>query len=339
MKAFEPLVIRNMNLKNRVVMPPMCMYSAFNKDGRVGDFHLAHYGARAIGQVGLIIVEASGVTPEGRITDWCLGLWEDGQQEGMARLAGLIKSQGAVPALQLIHAGRKSTTEGLRHLAPSAVAYNNHPVDYEEMGREDIDRVVDGFRQAARRADKAGFSGLEIHGAHGYLIHQFLSPLSNRRQDAYGQDKALFLKQVVAAIDEVWPREKALWIRVSATDWLEGGVTPRDWVRWLKELPRAMDLVHVSSGGLQKAPVHPYPGYMLPLAKEIREGSGLPVIGVGFLDEDQLIMQSLESGSCDLVALGRELLRNPNKVPQLAARYGKMELVTKQYERAYKERM
>lgn len=339
MKIFEPLQIKNMQLKNRVVLPPMCMYSAFLRDGRVTDFHLGHYAARAIGQVGLIIVEASGVTPEGRITDHCLGLWVDGQTEGMARLAGIIQSQGAVPALQLIHAGRKSTTEGLRHLAPSAIAYNNHPLNYEEMSQADINTVVAGFGQAARRAHEAGFMGLEIHGAHGYLIHQFLSPLSNQRQDAYGQDRALFLKQVVSAIDAHWPKDKALWIRVSATDWLEGGITPQDWVHWLAQLPRAMDLVHVSSGGLQKAPVHPYPGYMLPLARHIREGSGLPVIGVGHLDEDQLIIQALESGSCDLVALGRELLRNPNKVSQLAQRYGRPDLVTKQYERAYRERM
>jgi len=337
MKAFEPLVIRNLKLKNRLVMPPMCMYSCDRQDGRVGHFHLAHYGARAIGQVGLIIVEATGVTPEGRITDQCLGLWEEGQVAGMRELALHIKALGAVPALQLIHAGRKSQTRGLRHLAPSAIPYNNHPVDYEEMRQADIDAVVAGFGQAARRAHEAGFEGLELHGAHGYLIHQFLSPLSNRRQDAYGQDRALFLQQVVAAVDQHWPREKALWIRISATDWLEGGVTPADWVNWLQDLPRGMDLVHVSSGGLQRAPVHVYPGYMLPLARQIKEGTGLPVIGVGHLDEDQLLINALENGSCDLVALGRELLRQPNKALALARRLGQTGLVPAQYERAYKE--
>lgn len=339
MKIFEPLQIKNLALKNRVVMPPMCMYSAQGGDGRVTDFHLAHYGARAIGQVGLVVVEATGVRPEGRISDDCLGLWEDGQVAGMARLAHSLSALGTVPALQLNHAGRKSLTTGLRHLAPSAIPYNDHAATYEEMTREDLAKVLDAWRTAAGRAHAAGFDGLEIHAAHGYLIHQFLSPLSNVRKDAYGADRGLFLRQVVEAIDGAWPRDKALWIRISATDFLEGGITPRDWIAWLKTLPRQMDLVHVSSGGLLKAPVRPYPGYMLPLAREIREGTGLPVIGVGYLDEDQVIVQALESGACDLVALGRELLRNPNKVNALAQRYGRDIPVTRQYERAYRDRL
>ena len=339
MKAFEPIQIRNMQLKNRLVMPPMCMYSAFNRDGRVGEFHLAHYQARAIGGVGLVIVEATGILPEGRISDECLGIWEDGQTEGLRQLARCIKAQGAVPALQINHAGRKSLTTGTRCLAPSAIPYNNHPVRYEEMTSADLTRVIEGYRQAARRAHEAGFEGLEIHAAHGYLIHQFLSPLSNLRQDAYGQDRALFLNQAVEAVADAWPEDKALWVRISATDWIEGGITPADWIRWLSQLPRGMDMVHVSSGGLQKAQVTLYPGYMLPLARQIREGTGLPVTGVGFLDEDQLIMQALESGACDLVAMGRGLLRNPNRAVDLAWRYGRGDLVPKQYERGYRERM
>lgn len=335
MKIFDPFEVRSLRLKNRLVMPPMCMYSA-KKDGCVGDFHLAHYAARAIGQVGLIIVEATGVRPEGRITDACLGLWEDAQLPGMARLAGLIRSLGSVPALQLNHAGRKSLTSCARCLAPSALPYNDHPVTYEEMTQQDIQTVLDGWRDAAARADTAGFMGLEIHAAHGYLIHQFLSPLSNQRADCYGQDRGRFLREVVAAVDEVWPRDKALWVRISATDWLgEQGICPDDWLGWLKSLPRPMDLVHVSSGGLQKAQVHSYPGYMLPLAAAIRAGSGLPVIGVGGLDEEQLMLYALESGACDLVALGRELLRVPNKLHALAARHVQLGLVPPQYERAY----
>lgn len=335
MKLFSPYKIKNMDLKNRVVMPPMCMYAARDNSGQVNEFHLAHYGARAIGGVGMIIVEATGVRKEGRITDGCLGIWEEGQLPGLKKLAGSIQSLGAVPAIQLIHAGRKSVTTGTRCLAPSAIPYNRHPVSYEEMTKEDIDQVVQAFADAAQRADLAGFEGIELHGAHGYLIHQFLSPLSNQRQDAYGQDRALFLKQLVHAIDQVWPREKALWIRISATDWLEGGIVVEDWLGWLKELPRPMDLVHVSSGGLMKADVHVYPGYMLPLARQIKEGLSLPVIGVGLLDQEQLIQNALESGSCDMVALGRELLRQPNKVLQLAKSLGRPELVAKAYERAY----
>ncbi len=339
MKAFEPLQIKNMHLKNRLVMPPMCMYSAFEHDGQVGPFHLSHYSARAWGNVGLIIVEATGVTPEGRISDACLGLWSDEQVAGMRQLTDAVHAAGTPIALQLNHAGRKCTTQDARHLAPSAIAYNDHPINYEAMTTEDINTVLAAYTQAARRADEAGFDGLEIHAAHGYLIHQFLSPLSNQREDEYAQDRSLFLRRVVEAVSAAWPADKALWIRISATDWLDGSVTPDDWVQWLKALPRQMDMVHVSTGGLQRAKVHPYPGYMLPMAQAIRQGTGLPVIGVGFLDDDQLIMHALSSGACDMVALGRELLRNPNKVNQLAVRSGRPELVTKQYERAYKERM
>ncbi len=339
MQAFEPIQIGAMSLKNRFVMPPMCMYSALEKRGLVGDFHLAHYGARAIGQVALVIVEATGVRSEGRISDDCLGLWEEAQLAGMAKLADMIRAQGAVPALQLNHAGRKSLTTGTRRLAPSAIPYNDHAVSYEQMSEEDIDQVLDAWRQAAHRAHQAGFEGLEIHAAHGYLIHQFLSPLSNQRQDAYGQDRSLFLRQVVQAVSDSWPADKALWIRISATDWLPGGIRPEDWIAWLKALPRPMDMVHVSSGGLVKAPVPVAPGYMLPLAAQIRQGSGLPVIGVGHLDDDQLILHAVQSGACDLVALGRGLLRNPNRVMDLAWRYGKADVIARQYERAYRERM
>ncbi len=339
MKLFEPFAIKNMALKNRLVMPPMCMYSAQTGTGLVNDFHLAHYTARAIGGVGLIIVEATGVTSEGRISDNCLGLWNDAQTAGMKRLTDMAHSQGAKIALQVNHAGRKCQTKDPLHLAPSAVAYNDHPVNYEEMTQDQIDAVVDNFAQAARRADEAGFDGLELHGAHGYLIHQFLSPLSNQRQDEYGRDRSLFLRRVVDAVSAEWPAEKPLWIRISATDWLPGSVAVSDWINWLNALKGRIDMAHVSSGALQKAEVHVYPGYMLPLAEQIRRGTELPTIGVGLIDEDQLIMNALEENRCDLVALGRELLRNPGKLNDLAMRFGREDLLTKTYERGYKERM
>jgi len=339
MKLFEPFAIKNMTLKNRLVMPPMCMYSCHAGDGRVTDFHLAHYAAHAIGQAGLIIVEATGVTPEGRISDQCLGLWEDEQTEGMRQLVDSVHAQGSKIALQLNHAGRKSTTAAPGHLAPSALPYNNHEINYAQMTAEDIAHVVEAFRQAARRAHEAGFDSLELHGAHGYLIHQFLSPLSNQRADLYGQDRLSFLREVVQAVRTVWPEEKPLWIRISATDWLEDGIGVEDWIGWLDRLRGELDMVHVSSGGLEKAPVHVYPGYMLPLAHQIGQGAGLPTIGVGYLDDAQLIMHALESGSCELVALGRELLRNPNKFIDLALRYGRPDLVPPQYERAYRDQL
>ena len=339
MKLFESFALKNMTLKNRLVMPPMCMYSAEPGTGLVNDFHLAHYTARAIGGVSLVIVEATGVTPEGRITDQCLGLWDDAQIDGMKRLVDMVHSQGAKIALQINHAGRKSQAAVFPHLAPSAVPYNEHPVDYEEMTPAQTDAVINAFARAAGRANEAGFDGLELHGAHGYLIHQFLSPLSNQRRDAYGQDRSLFLRRVADAVSARWPEEKPLWIRISATDWLQGSVAVSDWVNWLNALKGKIDMVHVSSGALQKADVHVYPGYMLPLAEEIRRGTGLPVIGVGFMDEDQLIMNALEEGRCDLIALGRELLRNPNKFNDLALRFGREDLLTKAYRRGYKEKL
>ena len=338
MKLFKPFTIKNMTLKNRLVMPPMCMYSAINKDGMVTPFHIAHYTTRAIGQVGLIIVEATGVTSEGRISNECLGLYDDDQIAGMQQVVDNVHYAGGKIALQLNHAGRKSQTDTFPHLAPSAVPYNKYPVDYDEMTQAQIDVVIEAYRQAARRADEAGFDGLEIHAAHGYLIHQFLSPLSNQRKDAYGQDRSLFLNQVVDAVHSVWPTEKPLWLRISATDWLEGSVAVKNWVGWINALGNKIDMVHVSSGALQKADVHVYPGYMLPLAQEIQAGTNLPTIAVGLLDDEQLIMNALEDDRCTLVALGRELLRKPNKLCDIAAHYGRMDLVAKAYERAYLEK-
>ena len=337
MKLFEPFTLKNMTLKNRLVMPPMCMYSALKQDGRITPFHLAHYTARAIGQVGLVIVEATGVTPEGRISNECLGLYEDAQVEGMRHLVDSVHAAGSKIALQINHAGRKSRTNNFPHLAPSAVAYDGHPADFEAMSTLQIDEVVKAFGLAAKRAGDAGFDGLELHAAHGYLIHQFLSPLSNRRSDAYGQDRSLFLRRVADAVAGVWPIEKPLWIRISATDWLEGSVAVRDWVGWLGGLKGKLDMVHVSSGALQKADAHVYPGYMLPLAEEIRSFTGLPVIGVGLIENWQLIIQALEEDRCDLVALGRELLRNPNKFLDMARLYGREDLITPAYARAYLE--
>ncbi len=338
MKLFKPLTIKNMTLKNRLVMPPMCMYSATNQDGMVTPFHIAHYTARAIGQVGLIIVEATGVTPQGRISNECLGLYDDDQIAGMQQVVDNVHYAGSKVALQLNHAGRKSQTDTFPHLAPSAVCYNHYAVNYDEMTQAQINEVVEAFAQAARRADEAGFDGLEIHAAHGYLIHQFLSPLANQRSDAYGQDRSLFLNQVVDAVHSVWPREKPLWLRISATDWLEGSVAVPDWCGFINGLKGKIDMVHVSSGALQKADVHVYPGYMLPLAQGIQAGTGLPTIGVGLLSDEQLIINALEDDRCTLVALGRELLRSPNKLCELAAQYGRMDLVTKAYERAYLEK-
>lgn len=312
MKLFEEYRDEKFNLKNHLVMPPMCMYQCHERDGIPTDFHVAHYGARAIGQVGMIIVEATGVLPNGRITDFCLGLWNDDQLQGHKRLVRSIKYNGSYAAIQLNHAGRKSETEGLKHFGASKIAFNDKEIDYEEMTLEEIKELIESFREAAKRADEAGYDGMEIHAAHGYLIHQFISPISNRRTDKYGKDRFLLLKEIIQAIREVWPKEKGLWMRISATDYHEDGIKPEDWIKFLKENRDLVDFVHVSAGGLINVPIKVYPGYMIDFSRQIRNETGYKTIGVGLLDKIEMASYALESGACDLVAVGRGLLRNSN---------------------------
>ena len=336
MKLFEAYEHKNLKLKNRLVMPPMCMYQCHKKDGIAYDFHQAHYISRAIGQVGLIIVEATGVQPNGRITDRCLGLYDDAQVEGMRKIVEGVHRQGSQIALQLNHAGRKSETTGLRHIGPSALAYNDLPLDYEACTEEDIEGVIASFREAAARAHEAGFDGIEIHAAHGYLIHQFISPLSNHRNDEYGEDRFLFLRRVVEAIREVWPEDKALWMRISATDYHKDGLKLEDWIGFLNDHPNIVDMVHVSAGGTVDVPIHAYPGYMLDLARRIKAETGYPSIAVGIINTSDMISYALESDACDLVSCGRELLRNPNLLLAIARERGKEDLIPFIYKRAYK---
>ncbi len=333
MKLFESYQLGNLELKNRMVMPPMCMYQAEN--GLVNEFHIAHYTARAIGQVGLIIVEATGVMPNGRITDQCLGIWNDEQMKAHQKLVDSVHSQGSKIALQLIHAGRKSETVGLEHFAPSNIAFNDEKANFIDMNETHIDETIKSFQEAARRANEAGYDGIEIHAAHGYLIHQFASPISNKRDDKYGKDKFLFLKQITDAIKEIWPEEKPLWLRISSTDFLEDGLQVEDWIQFFSENDKLYNIVHVSAGGLVNADIHVFPGYMIEYAKQIKENTKYPTIGVGLLNESDLINYVLETEKCDLIACGRELLRNPNLLLKIAKERKRDELIPETYKRAY----
>lgn len=333
MKLFEKYKLGNLELKNRMVMPPMCMYQAEN--GEVNDFHIAHYTARAIGQVGLIIVEATGVMDNGRITDNCLGIWNDAQIEGHKKLVDSVHSQGSKIAIQLIHAGRKSETTGLDHYAPSNISFNDKEANFVEMSEKEIKETIEAFKQATERANKAGYDAVEIHAAHGYLINQFISPLSNKREDDFGKDRFLYLNKITKAIREVWPSDKPLWIRISATDFVEEGIKVEDWIEFLNSNEKMYDLVHVSAGGVVNAEINVYPGYMIEYAKRIKDETKYPTIGVGLLNEADLINYVLESNSCDLVACGRELLRNPNLLLQIAKDRKKEDLIFKSYKRAY----
>ena len=336
MKLFEAAKIKNMEVKNRFVMPPMCMYQVDKQDGIANSFHKAHYISRAISQVGLVIVESTGVLDNGRISDYDLGLWDDRQIDGLKEIVDGVKREGSMIAIQLNHAGRKSETKGLRHIGPSKISFNNDEYTYEEASIDEINEVIDAFKSAAIRADQAGFDAIEIHAAHGYLINQFISPLSNQRNDEYGKDRFLLLKKIIEAIQEVWPKDKALWLRISATDYIEGGIEVADWINFLNENKDSFDLVSVSGGGLANTKINAYPGYMLDFARQIKEAIGLMTIGVGLITSSDMATYALENDDCDFVAFGRELLRNPNLVMDIAKERKVEGIVHQAYNRAYR---
>ena len=319
-RLFSPFTLRGVSLRNRVVMPPMCMYSA-DEDGLATDWHLAHYGARAVGGVGLIVIEATAVEPRGRITVNDLGLWDDQQIEPLARIARLAHAGGARVGVQLAHAGRKAFTPGRGvgpqlPVAPSALPYDEDWVRPQALGTAEIDGVVAAFRAAAQRAAQAGLDVVEIHSAHGFLLHQFLSPLSNRRDDEYGgtlENRSRALLRVVEAVRAVWPDDRPLLVRLSATDWAEGGLTPEDTVEIARLLKgRGADLIDCSSGGLLPAgPPRLGPGYQVPFAEKVRREAAIPTLAVGLITTPELAEEIVFNGRADLVALGRELLRNP----------------------------
>ncbi|MEW2266658.1 NADH:flavin oxidoreductase/NADH oxidase [Streptomyces sp. NPDC047853] len=342
---FQPLQLRGTTIPNRVWMPPMCQYSAAPQGpaaGAPGDWHFTHYGARAVGGTGLIVVEATGVTPEGRISPQDLGLWNDTQVEAFRRITGFLRDRGTVPAVQLAHAGRKASTaqpwkggapvgpdaHGWQPVAPSALAFDErHPVP-AELTVAQIQELVGRFADAARRALAAGFEIAELHGAHGYLIHEFLSPYSNHRTDAYGgsyENRTRFALEVVDAVREVWPDDKPLFFRVSATDWLEeGSWTPEDTVRFAGDLQaHGIDLLDVSTGGnAPRVRIPTGPGYQVPFAARVKSGTTLPVAAVGLITDAGQAEKILANGEADAVLLGRELLRNPSWAQHAARELG-----------------
>jgi 2,4-dienoyl-CoA reductase-like NADH-dependent reductase (Old Yellow Enzyme family) len=347
---FEPITLRELTVPNRVWMAPMCMYSAATEGPETGvatDFHLAHLASRAAGGTGLLIVEATAVAPEGRISPADLGLWNDRQQEALTRVAAAIRSHGSVAAIQLAHAGRKASSRtpldggsgipvqdgGWQTVGPTAQPYGDHP-EPDALSTEEIQQIVAAFGAAAERALAAGFQAVEVHGAHGYLIHSFLSPNSNHRTDQYGgsfENRMRFALEVVAAVRAVWPAELPVFFRTSATDWLtengedhRDGWTGEDTVRLAKELRAAgVDLLDVSTGGLvADARIPLAPGYQVPFAAAVREATDLPVGAVGLITEAEQAEQIITEGRADVVLLGRELLRNPYFAHQAAQQLG-----------------
>jgi NADPH2 dehydrogenase len=292
------------------------MYSS-DHTGAVKEFHKMHYGARAIGGAGLIIQEATAVEPRGRISDRDLGLWSDDHIPGMKALVQIVKGYGARAGIQLAHAGRKSESASDTPVAPSAIAFSEDYRTPREMTVHEIRDVVQAFRDAARRALMAGYDLLEIHAAHGYLIHEFLSPITNKREDMYGGslvNRTRFLREVLMEVREVWPEDKPLIIRVSATDYLHGGIDGDEIVRIVDQIKDLIHMVHVSTGAIAPANMNLYPGYQVQYAEKIRRECEIPTIAVGLIQNIDQVEEILQNGRADLVALGREILRNPNWV-------------------------
>lgn len=352
MSLFEPLQQRSLTLRNRLVVAPMCQYSASH--GLPDTWHLVHLGSRAVGGASLVISEATAVSAEGRISPGDVGLWNEAQQQAWAPITAFIRAQGALAGVQLAHAGRKASAQrpwegggplGIDEgawptLAPSALPFDTGwhvPAALDEAG---IAKVIEDFRAAARRALGAGFQLVEVHAAHGYLLHQFLSPLSNRRSDGYGGsfgNRTRLVREVVAAVREVWPDGLPVWLRISATDWAEGGWDIEQSValaRQVREL--GVDLIDVSSGGLVpgvRIPVEP--GYQVPFARRIRAEAGIATGAVGLVNEPAQAAAIVTDGDADVVLQARESLRDPYFPRRAAKALGASIDVPLQYQRAW----
>ncbi len=326
---FDPLSIRDMTFANRVFVSPMCEYSS--TDGYANDWHLVHLGSRAVGGAGLVLTEATAVLPEGRISPQDLGIWMDDHIEHLARIVRFIHAQSSIAGMQLAHAGRKASTyrpwEGngtipesaggwKKVVAPSAVAFaENYPTP-QALSADGIQEVVKAFSAAARRACEAGVRVIEIHAAHGYLIHEFLSPLSNQRSDEYGgsfENRTRILREVVAAVRSAWPERAPLFVRISATDWVEGGWDIQQSVALARQLKGlGVDLIDCSSGGnVSHAKIPMGPGYQTPFAEQIRREAGIMTGAVGMITSSSQAEHIVAEGQADAVLLARELLRDP----------------------------
>ena len=348
----SPLSIREVTFRNRLGVSPMCQYSA--EDGFVNDWHLVHLGSRAVGGAGLVMVEATAVEPRGRISPADTGIWKDEHVAPLARIAAFISGQGAVPGIQIAHAGRKASTRrpweggaaipesagGWQTVAPSAVPFREGEPAPHALTLTEIRGLIDAFGAAAGRALAAGFQVVEIHGAHGYLIHQFLSPLSNRRQDEYGgsqENRMRFALQVAEVVRGAWPKHLPLFFRISATDWVEGGWTIEDAVELARRLGGlGADLVDCSSGGSSphaKIPVGP--GYQVPFAERIRRETGVLTAAVGMITTPEQANEIVADGKADMVLLAREFLRDPYFPMRAAKALGEELKPPVQYGRAF----
>jgi 2,4-dienoyl-CoA reductase-like NADH-dependent reductase (Old Yellow Enzyme family) len=349
---FEPLKIRNLTLRNRIAVSPMCQYSS--ADGLANEWHFVHLGSRAVGGAGLVFTEASAVVPEGRISPQDAGIWSDAHVEPLARIVRFIRSQGAAAGIQLAHAGRKASTHrpwagtgmvaesegGWKNVvAPSSVAFADNFPTPKALTEGEIQTVVRAFAESARRAQDAGFQMAEIHAAHGYLIHEFLSPLSNQRQDRYGgsfENRTRLLCEVVQAIRKVWPGRNPLFVRISATDWTEGGWDIDQSVELARLLGTlGVDLIDCSSGGnVAHAKIPIGPGYQVPFAQRIRKEANIATGAVGMITSPAQADHIIRTGQADMVLLAREMLRDPHWPLRAARELNQLVRWPDQYARA-----
>ncbi|SEI47175.1 NADH:flavin oxidoreductase/NADH oxidase [Frateuria terrea] len=352
MELFTPFDQRSLTLRNRIVVAPMCQYSA--SDGVPHDWHLVHLGSRAVGGAAAVVAEATAVSPEGRISPGDTGIWNDAQVSAWQPITAFLRSQHAIAGVQLAHAGRKASAQrpwegggplpvgqgDWTTLAPSAIPFDQGWHTPQALDEAGLRKVVDDFRAAAKRALAAGFQLIEVHAAHGYLLHQFLSPLSNHRTDGYGgsfENRTRLVREVLAAVREVWPETLPLWLRVSATDWADGGWSVEQSVRLAREVkPLGVDLIDVSSGGLVphvKIPVGP--GYQVPFAARIRREAEIATGAVGLITGSQQAAQIIGNHEADLVLIARESLRDPYFPRRAAQELGASILPPVQYQRAW----
>jgi len=348
---FSPLKIKDITLKNRIVVSPMCMYSA--EDGFANNWHLVHLGSRAVGGSGLIIQEATSVSPEGRITPGDLGLWDDNQIEKLTGIVSFIKEHGAVPGIQVAHAGRKASCaspwQGGHQLKPneggwqtvssSAIPFIPEELSPLELNTDGIQKVISDFKAAAGRAARAGYQVLEIHSAHGYLIHQFLSPLCNFRTDDFGgsfENRTRLLLEIVKAIQTAWPQNLPLFVRLSATDYVEGGWNADETVQLASILKKnGVDLIDSSSGGMVPYAKIPFgPGYQVPFAERIKKEAGILTGAVGMITQAMQAEEILSTGQADLILIARASLRDPYFALHAARELGEDIEWPKQYRRA-----
>lgn len=331
---FTKLKIKNLDLKNRTVLAPMCMYSA-GELGYAENFHIVHYATRAMGGVGLVIQEATAIDSIGRISINDLGIWNDKHIEGLKLIVDAVHESGSLMGIQINHAGRKARVN--HPIAPSPIKFNESYMMPKEMTIDDINKVINDFKQAARRAHVAGYDFLEIHAAHGYLLCEFMSPNTNHREDEYGDRKKL-IKEVIQAVREEWPKEKALGARFSAFEYVQEGITPE----WLAELinelkPLGLDIADISSGGnVFEQEIRTFPGYQLDFAKTIRQKTDIVTIGGGLVTSLELAEFAVTDGLCDLVFFGRLLLRDPYHIINHAPEVDQETLYPKAYKRGIK---